>query len=109
MNALIINIIVIFVLFLLLYISFQAGIVRTLFAVSAGFFAVILAENYPYQYGINYYLIFVITALVIFLFENDCSQTLLKKAYNLSKSGEQVFLYYLCYIDTIRISRRCSI
>ena len=67
MNALIVNIIAIFLLILLVYISFQAGIIRTLFAVAAGFFAVILAENYPYQYGINYYLIFFVSAFGIFL------------------------------------------
>ena len=67
MIVLIINIIVIFTLIILICIGFQTGIVKAIFAVAAGFFAVILAENYPYQYGINYYLIFVVSAFVIFL------------------------------------------
>ena len=67
MSALIINIIVILTLIFLICIGFQAGIVRAVFAVAAGFFAVILAENYPYQYGINYYLIFAVSAFAIFL------------------------------------------
>ncbi len=67
MITLVINIIVIFALILLICIGFQTGIVRAVFAVAAGFFAVILAENYPYQYGINYYLIFAVSAFAIFL------------------------------------------
>lgn len=66
MSTLVINIIIIFALILLVYISFQAGIVRTIFAVLAGLVSILLAENYPYQYGINYYLVFCFSALVIF-------------------------------------------
>ena len=67
MNIIIINIIVILTLLFFIYVSFQTGIVRAAFAVTAGFIAVLLAENYPYQYGINYYLIFIVSAFVVFL------------------------------------------
>lgn len=62
-----IDIIVIVVLLVLLYIGFSTGIIKSFFAVSAGFFSVLLAENYPYQIGINYYLIFIASAIGIFL------------------------------------------
>jgi len=61
------DIIVLVFLVILLYIGFSAGIIKSSFAVAAGFFAVILAENYPNPIGINYYLIFFVTALAIFL------------------------------------------
>lgn len=50
-----------------MYIGFYAGIIKSFFAVAAGFFAIILAENYPYQFGINYYFVFAAVALIIFL------------------------------------------
>ncbi len=52
---------------LFLFAGFYAGIIKSFFAVSAGFFATILAENYPYQEGINYYFVFVATAVIIFI------------------------------------------
>ena len=67
MLNIIINIILFILLAFLLYIGFYAGIIKSFFAVNAGFFAIILAENYPYQFGINYYFVFVAVALIIFL------------------------------------------
>ena len=58
---------IILLLLLLLYIGYYAGIIKSFFAVVSGFFAIILAENYPYQVGINYYFVFVAVALIIFL------------------------------------------
>ena len=62
-----INICLFILLAVLLYIGFYAGIIKSFFAVAAGFFAIILAENYPYQCGINYYFVFAAVALIIFL------------------------------------------
>ena len=62
-----INICLFILLAVLLYIGFYAGIIKSFFAVAAGFFAIILAENYPYQFGINYYFVFAAVALIIFL------------------------------------------
>jgi len=63
----IIDINIILLLLFLLYIGYYAGIIKSFFAVAAGFFAIILAENYPYQIGINYYFVFIATALIIFI------------------------------------------
>ena len=63
----IINIILIVLLVFLLYIGYYAGIIKSFFAVTAGFLGIVLAENYPYQFGINYYFVFVAAALIIFL------------------------------------------
>lgn len=67
MLNILINIILFVLLAILLYISFSAGIIKSFFAVAAGFFAIVLAENYPYQSGINYYFIFAAVAIIIFL------------------------------------------
>jgi hypothetical protein len=67
MLNIIINICLFILLAVLLYIGFYAGIIKSFFAVAAGFFAIILAENYPYQFGINYYFVFAAVALIIFL------------------------------------------
>lgn len=67
MLTLITDIIIILLLLFLLYIGYYAGIIKSFFAVTAGFFAIILAENYPYQIGINYYLVFAVTAFFIVL------------------------------------------
>ena len=58
---------IILLLLFLLYIGYYAGIIKSFFAVVSGFFAIILAENYPYQVGINYYFVFVAVAIIIFL------------------------------------------
>ena len=67
MLNIVVNIILFVSLAILLYISFSAGIIKSFFAVAAGFFAIVLAENYPYQFGINYYFIFAAVAIIIFL------------------------------------------
>ena len=67
MLNIVVNIILFVLLAILLYISFSAGIIKSFFAVAAGFFAIVLAENYPYQSGINYYFIFAAVAIIIFL------------------------------------------
>lgn len=67
MLDILINVIIFALLAFLLYIGYYAGIIKSFFAVSAGFFAIILAENYPYQIGINYYFVFAAVALIIFL------------------------------------------
>lgn len=67
MLNIVINIILFILLAFLLYIGYYAGIIKSFFAVAAGFFAIILAENYPYQFGINYYFVFAAVALIIFL------------------------------------------
>ncbi len=67
MLDIVINIILFVLLAFLLYISFYAGIIKSFFAVAAGFIAIVLAENYPYQLGINYYFVFAAAALIVFL------------------------------------------
>ena len=67
MLSVLINVILFVLLAFLLYIGFYAGIIKSFFAVAAGFFAIVLAENYPYQFGINYYFIFAAVAIIIFL------------------------------------------
>ncbi len=62
-----VNITIILILLLFLYIGYSAGIIKSFFAVSAGFFSALLAERYPYQEGINYYFVFVATAVIIFI------------------------------------------
>ncbi|MDD5021814.1 MAG: hypothetical protein PHR82_06785 [Endomicrobiaceae bacterium] len=67
MTGFLIDILLIVLLLFFFYIGFKAGIVRSFFAVTAGFIAIILAENYPYQVGINYYLIFCVSAVSVYL------------------------------------------
>lgn len=47
--------------------GWSAGLTRSFFAVLAGFLSVFAASKYPYQEGINYYLIFIITALAVMM------------------------------------------
>lgn len=61
------NITVILVLLLFLYIGYSTGIIKSFFAATAGFVSVCLAESYPYQEGINYYFVFIATAVIIFI------------------------------------------
>ncbi len=67
MTGLIVDIILIVSLLLFVHIGFQSGIVRTFFALAAGFFATVIAKHYPYQIGINYYLIFCVSAAGIYI------------------------------------------
>lgn len=52
---------------LIAWLGWSVGFTRTFFAVIAGFFAIFIANKYPYQEGINFYLVFAITALVVIL------------------------------------------
>jgi uncharacterized membrane protein required for colicin V production len=47
--------------------GWSAGFTRAFFAVLAGFLAVFVANKYPYQEGLNFYLIFAITALLVIM------------------------------------------
>ncbi|MDR1196579.1 MAG: CvpA family protein [Endomicrobium sp.] len=52
---------------LIAWFGWSAGLTRSFFAVLAGFVSIMAAEKYPYQSGINYYLIFAICALVFYM------------------------------------------
>jgi uncharacterized membrane protein required for colicin V production len=52
---------------LAVWLGWSAGFTRTFFAVLAGFLAVFAASKYPYQEGLNFYLIFAITALLVIM------------------------------------------
>ena len=60
-----VSLILLFIVFI--NIGFEVGLIRSFFAFCAGFISILLAQNYPEQAGINYYLIFVVTAIVIYL------------------------------------------
>jgi len=47
------------------WVGWFVGFTRTFFAVLAGFLAVFAASKYPYQEGLNVYLIFIITAFFV--------------------------------------------
>ncbi|MCL2484952.1 MAG: CvpA family protein [Endomicrobia bacterium] len=64
---LLIDIFLIVSIFLIAYLGWSAGLTRSFFAVLTGFLAILAASKYPYQEGINFYLIFVITALAVML------------------------------------------
>jgi uncharacterized membrane protein required for colicin V production len=59
--ALIISCIIIFAL------GFTTGLTRSFFAVAAGFIGIMAASKYPYQSGINYYIIFAAASLLVML------------------------------------------
>jgi uncharacterized membrane protein required for colicin V production len=52
---------------LAIWLGWSTGFARTFFAVLAGFLAVFVASKYPYQEGLNFYLIFTITALLVIM------------------------------------------
>ena len=47
--------------------GWSAGLTRSFFAVLAGFLSIFAASIYPYQEGINFYLIFIITLVVVMM------------------------------------------
>jgi uncharacterized membrane protein len=51
-------------------IGWCTGFIKTFFTVLAGFLAIFTANKYPYQEGLNFYLIFVIIALFIIMLGN---------------------------------------
>ena len=67
MTSFLIDVLLIVSLLFFFYIGFRAGIIRSFFAVMSGFVAIILAKNYPHQVGINYYLIFCVSAVSIYI------------------------------------------
>ncbi|OEG70124.1 hypothetical protein ATZ36_06005 [Candidatus Endomicrobiellum trichonymphae] len=52
---------------LAVWLGWSAGFARTFFAILAGFLAVFVASKYPHQEGLNFYLIFTITALLVIM------------------------------------------
>lgn len=67
MTSFLIDVLLIVSFLFFFYIGFKAGIIRSFFAVTAGFVSIILAKNYPHQVGINYYLIFCVSAVSIYI------------------------------------------
>ena len=49
------------------WLGWRTGFTRTFFAVLAGFLAIFIASRYPYQEGINSYLVFAMTALFVII------------------------------------------
>jgi len=62
-----IDILFIISILIIAWFGWKAGLVRSFFAVAAGFVALWAASHYPYQEGINFYIIFAVTVLVIFI------------------------------------------
>ncbi|MDR3306488.1 MAG: hypothetical protein LBS61_02270 [Endomicrobium sp.] len=50
---------------LIVWLGWSAGLTRTFFAALAGFIAIFAADKYPYQEGMNAYLIFSIAAVFV--------------------------------------------
>ena len=53
--------------FTIAWFGWKAGFVRSAFAVATGFLSFWAASAYPYQEGIKFYLVFIVTALFIFI------------------------------------------
>jgi hypothetical protein len=64
---LIVDIFFVITIILVIWLGWSAGLVRTFFAVLAGFIAIFAADKYPYQEGMNNYLIFSIAAVFIIM------------------------------------------
>ena len=60
-----VSLIVLFIIFL--HIGFEVGFIRSFFAFAAGIISITLAKNYPMQEGINFYLVFFVSAIVVYL------------------------------------------
>ncbi|MDR2709220.1 MAG: CvpA family protein [Elusimicrobiota bacterium] len=52
---------------LIAYLGWKAGFTRCFFALLAGFLAIAAASKYPNQEGLNFYLIFLIVAVAVFI------------------------------------------
>ncbi len=52
---------------LAVWLGYSVGFTRTFFAVLAGFLAIFAASKYPHQEGLNFYLVFAITALLVIM------------------------------------------
>ncbi len=65
--SLLIDVFLIVSIILIAYLGWSAGLTRTFFAVFAGFLAIFAADKYPYQEGLNFYLVFLITAILVII------------------------------------------
>ena len=65
--TLLIDIFILASILLTAWFGWSAGLTRSFFALLAGFVSVMAAEKYPYQSGINYYLVFAICSLVFYM------------------------------------------
>ncbi|MDR2458426.1 MAG: hypothetical protein LBD41_08170 [Clostridiales Family XIII bacterium] len=63
----IVDIFFVVTIILIIWLGWSAGLARTFFAVLAGFIAIFAADKYPYQEGMNNYLIFLIAAVFIIM------------------------------------------
>ncbi|MDR2860243.1 MAG: hypothetical protein LBV66_00225 [Elusimicrobiota bacterium] len=54
-------------IFLIGFSGWKAGFTRSFFACLAGFISILAASKYPNQEGINFYLIFAISTVVVFM------------------------------------------
>ncbi|MDR2811936.1 MAG: hypothetical protein LBB06_02380 [Endomicrobium sp.] len=52
---------------LVIWLGWSAGLTRTFFAVLSGFIAIFASDKYPYQDGMNAYLIFSISAVFVIM------------------------------------------
>jgi hypothetical protein len=52
---------------LIIWLGWSAGLARSFFAALAGFIAILAANKYPYQEGMNSYLIFLIAAVFVIM------------------------------------------
>jgi hypothetical protein len=50
---------------LVIWLGWSAGLIRTFFAILAGFIAIFAFDRYPYHEGVNAYLIFSISAVFV--------------------------------------------
>ena len=65
--ALLIDVFLAVSIFLIAWLGWSAGAVRSSFAALAGFMAIFAASKYPYQEGINFWLVFAISALIVIM------------------------------------------
>jgi len=67
MTSLVLDISLVMLFIFFVNIGFEVGFVRSFFAFAAGIISVMLAKNYPMQEGINFYLVFSVSAIIIYL------------------------------------------
>jgi uncharacterized membrane protein required for colicin V production len=64
---LLIDVFFVIVIILVIWLGWSTGLARTFFAVLAGFIAIFVSDKYPYQEGMNAYLIFSISAIFVIM------------------------------------------
>jgi uncharacterized membrane protein required for colicin V production len=52
---------------LILWLGWSSGLTRTFFSILSGFVAIVAANKYPDNYGVNFYLVFSIAALFVIM------------------------------------------